>query len=275
MVSICHIVTGMKKTISKLHFEVHLVEHCNLHCKGCAHFSPLAKKEFLDLEKYEKDLKRLNELTNGEVQYIKLLGGEPLLHPKIEQAFDITRKYFAGCDVILITNGVKMCEMSSDFFENCKKNRIHIEITKYPIEFNYDVVIDRLEKEGVEYSYRGNTDTQEKKFWHLRLDLEGKQKPDESFNSCRWGNGAICLADGKLYSCVIPAYIRHFNNYFKKNLIVCENDYVDIYKANDEREICERLSKPMPFCKYCRVDDGNIVYNEEYGHSKYVIEEWT
>lgn len=25
--------------------EIHIVEHCNLHCKGCTHFSPLAQKE--------------------------------------------------------------------------------------------------------------------------------------------------------------------------------------------------------------------------------------
>ena len=28
--------------------EVHLAEHCNLNCKGCSHFSPLAEKEFIE-----------------------------------------------------------------------------------------------------------------------------------------------------------------------------------------------------------------------------------
>lgn len=29
--------------LSQLQFEVHVTEHCNLNCRQCAHFSPLAK----------------------------------------------------------------------------------------------------------------------------------------------------------------------------------------------------------------------------------------
>ena len=33
-----------------LMFEVHLVDHCNLNCKGCSHFSPVSEKKFVDVE---------------------------------------------------------------------------------------------------------------------------------------------------------------------------------------------------------------------------------
>ena len=51
----------------KIRFIVDIVDHCNLNCKGCGHFSPLAPKSFLDIETFETDLRRLNVLLNGEI----------------------------------------------------------------------------------------------------------------------------------------------------------------------------------------------------------------
>ena len=38
------------------HFEVHITDHCNLNCKGCAHFSNLCKPTFADLDEFEADM---------------------------------------------------------------------------------------------------------------------------------------------------------------------------------------------------------------------------
>jgi ABC-2 type transport system ATP-binding protein len=72
--------------------EVHLVEHCNLNCKGCYHFSPLAKEEFLFLTEWEKDCKQLSTLFKDRIGHISLMGGEPLLHPDICEFMRITRE---------------------------------------------------------------------------------------------------------------------------------------------------------------------------------------
>ena len=47
----------------KIRFIVDIVDHCNLNCKCCGHFSPLAPKGFLDINTFERDLKRLHELN--------------------------------------------------------------------------------------------------------------------------------------------------------------------------------------------------------------------
>ena len=39
--------------------EYHLVEHCNLSCQRCGHFSPLAKPGFSDPEAFARDLRQL------------------------------------------------------------------------------------------------------------------------------------------------------------------------------------------------------------------------
>lgn len=59
----------------KIRFIVDIVDHCNLNCKGCGHFSPLAPKSFLDIGTFETDLRRLNELLNGEIYCLEIMGG--------------------------------------------------------------------------------------------------------------------------------------------------------------------------------------------------------
>ncbi len=49
------------------HIEIHLVEHCNLNCKYCSHFSSIAEKKFYDVNKYEKDMARLAYVTKGKI----------------------------------------------------------------------------------------------------------------------------------------------------------------------------------------------------------------
>jgi hypothetical protein len=61
------------------------VDHCNLNCKGCTAFSPVAEEKFMDVNMFERDCERLAELTGGKIELIDLLGGEPLLHPKINE----------------------------------------------------------------------------------------------------------------------------------------------------------------------------------------------
>lgn len=63
------------------------MEHCNLKCAGCTHFSSIAKEEYLDIGEFQKDITRISELTNSRARFINLLGGEPLLHPQVEAFF--------------------------------------------------------------------------------------------------------------------------------------------------------------------------------------------
>ena len=67
----------------KIRFIVDIVDHCNLNCKCCGHFSPLAPKGFLDINTFERDLKRLHELLYGHIHCFELMGGESLLHPRL------------------------------------------------------------------------------------------------------------------------------------------------------------------------------------------------
>ena len=38
-----------------LFFDVIVTEHCNLNCKGCGSFMPLADEEYIDLEDFTEE----------------------------------------------------------------------------------------------------------------------------------------------------------------------------------------------------------------------------
>lgn len=74
--------------------EINLVDHCNLNCQCCDHFSPIAPPYYLDIESFKKDIDRMAELTDHDIARITLLGGEPLLHEQLLDFMRLTREVF-------------------------------------------------------------------------------------------------------------------------------------------------------------------------------------
>lgn len=76
----CLSIWGMRLNYSKkkrdvMKIDIPVVEHCNLCCKGCTAFSPLAKEEFLDYGQYCKDMYKLAGLTDYNLLKITYTGG--------------------------------------------------------------------------------------------------------------------------------------------------------------------------------------------------------
>jgi len=71
--------------------EYLIVHHCNLNCKGCNKFSPISEEYFADIVEFKKDIIKISELFN--IQEFKILGGEPLLHPKLNKFINVNYIY--------------------------------------------------------------------------------------------------------------------------------------------------------------------------------------
>jgi MoaA/NifB/PqqE/SkfB family radical SAM enzyme len=259
------------KRITKIFpVEVHITEHCNLNCKGCSHFSSLAGEEYLRIEDFEKDCIRLSRITD-KLYAFKLLGGEPLLHPRITEFCDIARKYFTSIPIQIITNGILLTKQTDEFWMNCGKNRIKILISQYPVKLNKEEIKKTAKKYNVSVEYVGTTSKD--RMCKMPLDLSGGQDITESYKNCimSWGM-CVTLRDGKIYPCSTPAHIKFFNKYFDKNLPVTEDDYIDIYKINSKEELVDFLCRPLPFCRFCRSKETG--FGEIWDISKRKITEW-
>ena len=255
--------------------ETHIVEHCNLNCAHCGHFAPLAEKEFLDIKSFTQDYARIKELTNGEVKNIRLLGGEPLLHPKITDFCRIARELFPDTNVEIVTNGLLLNEMSDAFYKDLLKYNIKINITKYPIDIEWDKILSKLKKLNVKFEFYQGTGEEEKVMYKQSLDLTGQQPIRANFLNCRLeendDNYCFYFENGKLFNCWKPAYIRHFNKYFKQDLKVSKQDYVNIYEDRSIEEMLQDLARPLPFCRYCNLTE---CVASKYHQSEKQIEEW-
>lgn len=256
----------------QLQLETHLVEHCNLNCQMCTHFSPLASPHYASVEKFSCDMKRLKELFFNHVSYIMLLGGEPLLHPQLTEFLDTARSFFPTAEVILYTNGLLIPKLKDTFWESCKKNNITITLTRYPTAIDYDLINYLLDKHAITYSYC-NTPGREKKLSYYPLDLGGNQDPRKSFLTCDMANRCIFLREGRLYTCTLIPNIHHFNDFFHQELQVSPFDSIDIYEAKNASEIMRFLASPTSFCRYCNVS-GRTILND-WNYSKKDIREWT
>ncbi len=237
--------------------DIHLVDHCNLKCKGCTHFSSIAEEFFIDINDFEKDLKRLSSISQGKIGQIYLLGGEPLLHPNVTDFFPITRNLFRESEIIVITNGILLNQQEDKFWNACRHSDIRIWVSAYGLEIDYPSIDQKAAQFGVRLGYTSTQlDEQGQKVWSkYKLDLEGKQHWVESFERCGVRN-CVTLKKGKLYTCCILAHIEHFNKQFNANLEVSEFDYIDIYKVNSYNAILHSMVKPIPFCRYCKPQEN-------------------
>jgi hypothetical protein len=276
---------GRKMPWSQLKFEIHLVDRCNLNCTGCLHFSPLCKdKNILSLDDYESDCKRISILTDGNIANIMLLGGEPLLHPNVIDLFSITRKYFPNRDELnntgtieLVTNGILLPEQNDEFWKKCRDNHIRIVISAYPITIKLETIKEKAKIFSVELKI--NSDEIQDKMtgsanqWaKIPMDIKGLQDYKKSFSKCFLSGNCFQLVKGKIFKCARIAYINYFNETYNQNLEITENDYIDIYKANDINEILYSLSTPASFCRYCRA--GEITWNNKWKISKMELNEY-
>ena len=254
------------------YIEIHLLEHCNLNCASCTHFCPLAEEYYLDIETFTKDLNRLADLTNRRIGKIRLMGGEPLLHPELNKFMEKAREIFPNTDISLVTNGILLNKQKQDFWDCCYKNDILITISGYPIKIDYGYIEHKAKVNNIRLHIQGGGNAKAE-FWHWVLDLNGKQAPTESFKNCYHANKCIFLKNGKLYTCPIIPNICNFNKYFDKHLEVTPLDFIDIYKTENIMEILNFLAKPVPFCRYC--DIQHMTWHNTWKVSEKSIKEWT
>jgi organic radical activating enzyme len=257
------------------YFCFDLVEHCNLNCKYCDHFSPLAKKSFTDLKKMEQDFLQISKYFN--ITSIGIMGGEPLLHPQINEALKIIRNIFPYTNLLIYTNGILLSsggnQLKEDFYKTCNENNIAIIITRYPLNLDLTYASEMSKKYNVKIMWEETTRKEYRKMHKLALDITGSQNFKEMSKKCWLKCYCVYFKNGKFFQCTVSGNISKFNEYFNKNLEITNKDYLDIYNIKKEKEIENYFKNPIPFCKYCNFD--KIQYDLPFSLSKMEIDEWT
>lgn len=226
------------------YLETHIVDHCNLKCNHCSHFCHLIDEEiYTDINQFTKDI---NELSSKlDVFQLRLLGGEPLLHPQINNFMIEARKAFPASFISIVTNGILLPSMPQSFWDTVKENRIKIDLSKYPIIGNkFSEILDLIDDHDMQ---PGNIKLA-KKFFES-LNPKGDSDIEKSYKICG-SKACVNLWKQHLYPCQ-NCYRYYYNKKFNTNLEL--PPAIDLYKLSG-KEIFEELKKykkPFSACKFC------------------------
>lgn len=232
-----------------LRLEFVLSDYCNLNCKGCTHYSPLASKEFEPLESMVANMAALSRVCGDEVKQAYLIGGETLLYPRLVEAMTALRRYFGTQELYIFTNGIVLSRMSDEFWEMARKLDFIIAITRYPIKIDYDALINLCREKGVRVSVFGDRGMADS-FFRFSLDPSKSQNARISHFKC-FNRGCISIVGDRLYPCSISACVRHLNKAVGTDFSHVERDYLIISDIVSCSQITKLRDNPVPFCSYC------------------------
>jgi hypothetical protein len=160
-------------------------------------------------------------------------------------------------------------QQSKAFWLACQKHNVEITISAYPIRIDREAVADLASKHNITLTY---SELKDNAMYNLAFDLRGKQNYVKNYVDCWEGNMCVALQNGKLYTCPVIPTSKWFNLAFGKYLEVTDKDFIDIYKAKNLDEILDFLRSPVPFCRYCTVNEQKPVH--KWRPSKKEITEW-
>lgn len=248
------------------YIEHHIVDHCNLKCAGCSHFSPISKPWFEDMDQLKDDFTALAQLTNSSIRTLRIMGGEPLLHPEVLTALKIVRELFPRSEVQLVTNGILIKQNKEALKNFCNKNNILVCVSNYGI-LNLKEVLSGFNHTRID----GKTN-----MYNIALDLKGEQNSQTAFKNCdlaknRW----YFFQNGKMYPCCICPNLHIFEEHFNISLKDWEEEDVSISVYNHSlKEVEDFLSKPISMCRFCNTIKRQQSYSQ-FHVSKGEITEWT
>jgi len=256
----------LRKRPRLYHFEIHVTDHCNLNCKGCGHFSNLCPPTFIGLDEFESDMSAVAE--GLDVDDVWLLGGEPLLHPRIGELVRVARWFFPESRISVQTNSTLVTGMGDEFWDALAETGTVLLCDLYPIGLPVDEINSLGAKHGVTVEWTGYRS----EFFKLPIDIEGRQDAANSFLRCEGLCNCPVVRRGRIYPCPFAAYADVFAGYFGLDgLDVTDADSMSVSDDRDPREIMDFLLRPIPWCRHCDFDSFEMY---PWGRSSRSIDEW-
>ena len=225
------------------YIEFWATRHCNLNCKGCSACSPIKQKWFLNLSSLSADLSRMKFLDIN-ILNINVLGGEPLLHPKITEIFSLVKNFYPHTNLGLLTNGLLLPTMPEDFWHSCQEFNVMIKVTCLPIMSQHS----RTELEKILQRQKLRYHLTDKKRFNKILVLNNKSKLEDIVKNCGC-KGACQLFNGHVSRCTVPMVVQDLNSNFGVNFLT--DGQLDIYSVKNGREVIDFLVTPNDSCKNC------------------------
>lgn len=231
--------------------EFAAADHCNLRCAGCSHMSPFLEARLPEEQELLRDMSRLATVLLADE--IRIVGGEPLLNPRIVDILKAAKQSAVAKRVILATNGLRLHMMPNEFWGNVDELRLNLYPDARPTEQLVTRARERAAASGI------TLDLSE--YSTFRVTMVTEPHPADAttrmiFRTCKNAHLYHChlVRAGWLYKCACPAYLGEFRANLGGNGYQAEQDGFNIHAATGLREqLWSFLTSDVPLeaCRHC------------------------
>ena len=248
--------------LTRLSVEYNLTEHCNLNCYACDHASPLLPRKFASVEEFSRDFTALARVFHS--RQLRILGGEPLLHPKLLKFLTEARRIGIADELVLITNGVLLHEASEELWELIDE----LWVSAYPgvnRRLNDTQCAEICKAHGVRFHLM-RVDSFNRTIINNRIDDPKLVKA--IFRNCKLAGEISChtVHEGRFYKCAIAPFM---GSRLALRGITFDNRKVDGVSLHNNPKLYQDLDRclngptPLAACSYCLGSLGPLVAHRQ------------
>ena len=240
-------------------FELHVAEHCNLRCANCCNMSPHVPKHLLSAAEVERICAELSSSLVADV--VKIMGGEPLLHPELPSILRVLRRAGIGDRVRLFTNGLRLPSMSEDFWQELED----LTISNYSSAPVRPAILELAREKSRQYGFVLNVKpvTEFSRVLSTRYEADD-EVTQRTFSRCWLRHRCLIVRRGRFYMCTRSAYANEFLSNVAHDPVP---EGVTLDRSGDGipvegPELAARIEQylnrqqPLGACRYCLGGEG-------------------
>ncbi len=139
-------------------------------------------------------------------QFLKIVGGEPLLHPQLEELLVTAHELQVGARIQLTTNGILLRQLTPRSWDSIQM----LSVSLYPEPALPKDLIRYVAKEAARRNIEVSWKMQDKFTCLDRTTLATHEEATGTFAGCWIRHRCNSIKNGRFYSCTRPQYIQKF-----------------------------------------------------------------
>ncbi len=180
--------------------ELHVVEHCNLRCAQCCNVSPYLPERAMSVAEVRATCERLREVVRPDV--LKIMGGEPLLHPDVGGLLRAVRESGVAPRIRLFTNGLLLRTLDDDAFAALDE----LTVSSYASAPLRPELVAETEERARRFDVVLNLKPVDTFSTVLSREARSGPEAQAAYDACWLRHRCLVVREGVFYKCTRAAY---------------------------------------------------------------------
>lgn len=185
--------------------ELHVVEHCNLRCAQCCNISPYLAARTMSVDEVRDACARIRSALRPDV--LKIMGGEPLLHPDLGGVLRAVRQSGVAPRVRLFTNGLLLRTLDDATFSAIDE----LTVSSYASAPVRHDILAETEARAARFDVVLNVKGVSTFSTVLTSAVNDDDAVRAVYDACWLRHRCLVVRGGRFYKCTRAAYHREFH----------------------------------------------------------------